>query len=149
MEEVPVLVPLDTSENSLRYFNAALNSVLEEVLELDRQMVHYGSDFSFVFSQPETQQLHGFPFKADHLGFKMREATGRSNFTDFDGQLVDLVVSPGFVAYGLNGGRYEKHFCNLPMSVLIDVLNLAEKCEKDEVEEVDEDTSMPEDHLEM
>lgn len=123
LEELPVLVPCDASEDSLRYFHAALDALVETVLELDRQMIFYLSDFSFVFSQPETGQQHGFPFKKDHLGFKMREAAWHSEFIDFDGQLVDLVVEPGFVAYGMEGSKYERFRCKMPMSVLIDALD--------------------------
>ncbi|KAF5670819.1 hypothetical protein FDENT_11140 [Fusarium denticulatum] len=92
-----------------------------------------------VFHDPETKDAYGFPFSPRVEGFNDSKVMKAVNGFDamYEGQSVELVVSPILVFYGSHDGYdYHVRSASFPMRVCVGYLS---GCEQDEVVETEED----------
>ncbi|KLO88018.1 uncharacterized protein LW93_5186 [Fusarium fujikuroi] len=92
-----------------------------------------------VFDHPENKEPSGFPFSPRAKGFNARKVMERVDGFDamYEGQLVDLVVSPILMGYGTpHGYDYDVRSVLFPMQVCVGYLG---GCEQDEVVETEEE----------
>lgn len=91
-----------------------------------------------VFDHPENKEPSGFPFSPRVKGFNASKVMERVDGFDamYEGQLVNLVVSPILMGYGTpHGYDYDVRSVLFPMQVCVGYLD---GCEQDEVVETEE-----------